>query len=205
MRHETAGFVLSEECRISHLERFIQPLRLNLELFVANKLRYIEAIKVTLSPNRRQRILHLASSGHADNNCAERCLSSTLSELTTYNLRNVDHCNPVSRETDIYHSTELNMSLSFKDLDNKIVIKRTQSEANGVFNSGTQFENSQNLVIAAKILSYKLKKDQKDSSYVAYCVHVSLLSGAKWVVEKRYSQFRDFRKELLRYTEGRSC
>lgn len=88
------------------------------------------------------------------------------------------------------------MSFNIKDLENKSTLKRTQSEANGIQNH--QFDNDQNHVIAAKILSYKMKKDKKDSPHAVYCVHVNLLSGAKWIVEKRYSQFRDFRKELLR-------
>jgi len=32
--------------------------------------------------------------------------------------------------------------------------------------------------------------------YAVYCVHVALKSGFKWIVERRYTQFRELRKEI---------
>jgi len=30
--------------------------------------------------------------------------------------------------------------------------------------------------------------------YAAYCIHVNLRNGNKWLIEKRYSQFRELRR-----------
>lgn len=54
------------------------------------------------------------------------------------------------------------------------------------------------IISSADIYSWKLKKDYDGTIYAVYCVHVSLKCGFKWIVERRYSQFRDLRREILR-------
>ncbi len=44
------------------------------------------------------------------------------------------------------------------------------------------------------IFSWKQKKDDHSSKYIVYIIHVTSRSGLRWTVEKRYQQFRDFRK-----------
>lgn len=61
------------------------------------------------------------------------------------------------------------------------------------------FSSADNQIISsAEIFSYKMKKEYDDSIYAAYCIHVSLQSGLKWVVERRYTQFRELRKEIMK-------
>ena len=50
----------------------------------------------------------------------------------------------------------------------------------------------------ADIYSWKLKKGNDGVIFAVYCIHVSLKSGVKWLVEKRYTQFRELRKEIKR-------
>lgn len=54
------------------------------------------------------------------------------------------------------------------------------------------------LITSAEIFSHKMKKEYDGSIYVAYCIHVALQSGLKWIVERRYTQFRELRKEIVR-------
>jgi len=51
---------------------------------------------------------------------------------------------------------------------------------------------------SADIYSWKLKKGTDGVIFAVYCIHVSLKSGVKWLVEKRYTQFRELRKEIKR-------
>jgi hypothetical protein len=50
----------------------------------------------------------------------------------------------------------------------------------------------------ADIYSWKLKKGNDGVIFAVYCIHVALKSGVKWLVEKRYTQFRELRKEIKR-------
>jgi hypothetical protein len=52
------------------------------------------------------------------------------------------------------------------------------------------------IVSSADIYSWKLKKEYDGTVYAVYCIHVSLKSGFKWVIERRYTQFRELRKEI---------
>lgn len=52
------------------------------------------------------------------------------------------------------------------------------------------------IISSADIYSWKLKKEYDGSVYAVYCIHVALRSGFKWIVERRYSQFRELRKEI---------
>lgn len=54
------------------------------------------------------------------------------------------------------------------------------------------------IINSAEIFSYKMKKEYDGSVYAAYCIHVSLQSGLKWIVERRYTQFRELRKEIVK-------
>jgi hypothetical protein len=46
------------------------------------------------------------------------------------------------------------------------------------------------------IYNWKLKKEKDGSVYASYGIHVILRNGLKWIVEKRYSQFRELRKDI---------
>eukprot|EP01039_Chlorochromonas_danica_P005993 gene5993-6600_t len=54
------------------------------------------------------------------------------------------------------------------------------------------------VITSAEIFSYKMKKEYDGTIYAAYCIHVALQSGLKWIVERRYTQFRELRKELIK-------
>jgi serine/threonine protein kinase len=54
------------------------------------------------------------------------------------------------------------------------------------------------IVSSADIYSWKLKKEYDGSVFAVYCIHVALKCGFKWIVERRYSQFRELRKEINR-------
>ncbi|KAJ1414796.1 kinase-like domain-containing protein [Ochromonadaceae sp. CCMP2298] len=56
----------------------------------------------------------------------------------------------------------------------------------------------QNTLASADLYSWKLKKGSDGVIFAVYCIHVSLRSGIKWLVEKRYTQFRELKKEMLR-------
>lgn len=58
--------------------------------------------------------------------------------------------------------------------------------------------NDLHTLSTADIYSWKLKKGNDGVIYAVYCIHVSLKSGVKWLVEKRYTQFRELRKEIKR-------
>lgn len=58
--------------------------------------------------------------------------------------------------------------------------------------------NDLHTLSTADIYSWKLKKGTDGVIYAVYCIHVSLKSGLKWLVEKRYTQFRELRKEIKR-------
>lgn len=58
--------------------------------------------------------------------------------------------------------------------------------------------NDLHTLTSADIYSWKLKKGSDGVIYAVYCIHVSLKSGMKWLVEKRYTQFRELRKEIKR-------
>lgn len=76
---------------------------------------------------------------------------------------------------------------------------RAQSESPMNIHKHDPFSSVDNQIISsAEIFSYKMKKEYDDSIYAAYCIHVSLQSGLKWVVERRYTQFRVLRKELIK-------
>ncbi len=51
-------------------------------------------------------------------------------------------------------------------------------------------------IVSADIYSWKLKKESDGVIYCVYCVHVILKSGLKWIIDKRYRQFRELRKEM---------
>jgi hypothetical protein len=53
-------------------------------------------------------------------------------------------------------------------------------------------------ITSAEIFSHKMKKEYDGTVYAAYCIHVTLQSGLKWVVERRYTQFRELRKEIIK-------
>ncbi len=82
---------------------------------------------------------------------------------------------------------------------------RSQSEAIGIprpflhnqkNNNLNDFQIDGHIISSADIYSWKLKKEYDGTVYAVYCVHVSLKSGFKWIVERRYTQFRDLRKEI---------
>lgn len=54
----------------------------------------------------------------------------------------------------------------------------------------------QNDILSADIYSWKLKKEVDGVVYAVYCIHVVLKSGMKWIIDKRYRQFRELRKEI---------
>ncbi len=54
------------------------------------------------------------------------------------------------------------------------------------------------IVSSADIYSWKLKKEYDGSVFAVYCIHVALKCGFKWIVERRYTQFRELRKEINR-------
>lgn len=73
---------------------------------------------------------------------------------------------------------------------------RSQSEA-ALFNGPFDLSKADaNLVSSAEIYSWKKKKSHDGTIYAVYCVHVALRSGLKWIVERRYSQFRELRREV---------
>lgn len=51
-------------------------------------------------------------------------------------------------------------------------------------------------VDSVDVYNWKLKKGKDDVVYASYGLHVILRNGIKWIVEKRYSQFRDLRREI---------
>lgn len=53
-------------------------------------------------------------------------------------------------------------------------------------------------ILHVDIYSYKQKKDFDGTIFVLYSLHVTLKSGLKWIIEKRYTQFRDLRKDVIR-------
>lgn len=53
-----------------------------------------------------------------------------------------------------------------------------------------------NSLKSVEIKSWKMKKSRDSQVYTVYCIHMSLYSGLQWTIERRYSQFRNFRKEL---------
>jgi serine/threonine protein kinase len=73
---------------------------------------------------------------------------------------------------------------------------RSHSEA-AVFTGTFDLTKADAYVISsAEIYSWKKKKSQDGTIYAVYCIHVALKSGLKWIVERRYSQFRELRKEI---------
>lgn len=79
--------------------------------------------------------------------------------------------------------------------------ERSQSEAPGanrIFSgrTGTDLQPDGHIISSADIYSWKLKKEYDGTVYAVYCVHVALKSGFKWIVERRYTQFRELRKEI---------
>lgn len=73
---------------------------------------------------------------------------------------------------------------------------RSHSEA-AVFTGAFDLSKADAYVVnSAEIYSWKKKKAQDGTIYAVYCVHVALKSGLKWIVERRYSQFRELRKEI---------
>lgn len=71
------------------------------------------------------------------------------------------------------------------------------------------------LIASADVFSYKIIKKNRgknsdvsdensevkitsNSPYTLFSIYVTLKSGLKWVIEKRYSEFRDLRKEISR-------
>jgi hypothetical protein len=78
---------------------------------------------------------------------------------------------------------------------------RSQSEANpqdGV-NLTLCDPKEQSTLASADLYSWKLKKGSDGVIYAVYCIHVALRSGVKWLVEKRYTQFRELKKVLNPY------
>ena len=58
--------------------------------------------------------------------------------------------------------------------------------------------NEKNNIISADIYTWKLKKSHDGVIYAAYCIHVTLKSGFRWLIEKRYTEFRELRNEIRR-------
>jgi hypothetical protein len=77
---------------------------------------------------------------------------------------------------------------------------RSQSESpampSRMFPMGEPLQPDGHIVSSADIYSWKLKKEYDGTVYAVYCVHVSLKSGFKWIVERRYTQFRELRREV---------
>lgn len=78
--------------------------------------------------------------------------------------------------------------------------ERSHSESQGghVLNLTMCNANDLHTLSSADIYSWKLKKGNDGVIFAVYCIHVSLKSGVKWLVEKRYTQFRELRKEIKR-------
>lgn len=77
---------------------------------------------------------------------------------------------------------------------------RSHSESPNMFSrpfrTGGEALPDGHIVSSADIYSWKLKKEYDGTVYAVYCIHVSLKSGFKWIVERRYTQFRELRKEV---------
>jgi len=52
------------------------------------------------------------------------------------------------------------------------------------------------VIEACEITSWKLKKGHEGNTFAVYCVNVIMRSGLRWVIEKRYQQFRQLRRAL---------
>lgn len=65
-------------------------------------------------------------------------------------------------------------------------------------NDTDSVNNEKHNVISADIYTWKLKKSQDGIIYAAYCIHVTLKSGFRWLIEKRYTEFRELRNETRR-------
>lgn len=79
--------------------------------------------------------------------------------------------------------------------------ERSQSESPNtiggrIFALGEPLQPDGHIISSADIYSWKLKKEYDGTVYAVYCIHVSLKSGFKWIVERRYTQFRELRKEI---------
>eukprot|EP01038_Epipyxis_sp_PR26KG_P008423 gene8423-11391_t len=78
---------------------------------------------------------------------------------------------------------------------------RSHSDAHG-----TMALHEQRLhIVSALIDSWKLKRgvsgvgiSQRNEIFAVYCVNVTLQSGTRWIIEKRYKEFRDLRREMIR-------
>jgi len=65
--------------------------------------------------------------------------------------------------------------------------------------SATSWSWQQHTIISeCQISSWKLKKSPEGGVFAVYCVHVNMASGLRWVIEKRYQQFRVLRREIRR-------
>ena len=73
----------------------------------------------------------------------------------------------------------------------------SESPARSVFTSEPMGPDG-HIVSSADIYSWKLKKEYDGSVFAVYCIHVALKCGFKWIVERRYSQFRELRREINR-------
>lgn len=86
-----------------------------------------------------------------------------------------------------------NLQQKSRRLQNK---DRSHSEA-AIFTGAFDLTKADAYIVnSAEIYSWKKKKSQDGTIYAVYCIHVALKSGLKWIVERRYSQFRDLRKEI---------
>ena len=56
-----------------------------------------------------------------------------------------------------------------------------------------------------EICSWKLKKGHDGGVFAVYLIHVSMRSGLRWVIEKRYQQFRQLRREVKSSVAGLSA
>jgi len=100
----------------------------------------------------------------------------------------------------------MSLSSSSNAKKNEIVIKSPQKERShsaspardGNINLTMCNPNDLHNISSADIYSWKLKKGSDGVIFAVYCVHVALKSGVKWLVEKRYTQFRELRKEMKR-------
>jgi hypothetical protein len=73
----------------------------------------------------------------------------------------------------------------------------SESPARNVFSAAPMGPDA-HIIASADIYSWKLKKEYDGSVFAVYCIHVALKCGFKWIVERRYSQFRELRREIYR-------
>ena len=97
------------------------------------------------------------------------------------------------------HNTNSKETANLGTRNKNINKKRSQSESpliQSAPNLSLCNPKEQNDILSADIYSWKLKKEADGVIYAVYCIHVILKSGLKWIIDKRYRQFRELRKEI---------